>query len=382
MKKLLFKLALALSIYSPLFVQASTVPFADTGDLFVLDRNAGVLKVTSTANISVVLSLDDIETVSGENSSLTNGGIAFDNDNNMYFVDNDLVMKYSKSGVLSVLASEAAISAAQGLASGNSDAEGLSVAADGNVYITDDKNESVLKINANSGAITVLATKADILAATGFDSIDIQEGLVTGADGNIYVASEDRGDDSSTTVRDQDAIIKISPDGSVITILLSNDTIADADQFMTVDSNGDLIVASDQGQTEQIFKVDIVDGSVSQLISTFDLENLLFDVPPDVDVRGGLAYDDLGNLFIGDSDEDLILMFDPFGVGSVFITEADIISVTGASSANLGAGFAFAPGSLSSVPEPDSLWLLLMGILSLAYCRKNIRVLAFNNQVL
>ena len=53
-----------------------------------------------------------------------------------------------------------------------------------------------------------------ILAATGFASIDIQEGLVTGADGNIYVASEDRGDDSSTTVRDQDAILEFHPMGA------------------------------------------------------------------------------------------------------------------------------------------------------------------------
>lgn len=378
MKHLLSKLVLVISISSPFLAQANSVPFADTGDLFVLDRNAGVLKVTSTGDISLEVSIAQIEAVSGENSSLSNGGIAFDNHNNMYFVDNDVVMKYSKSGVLSVLASETSISAVQGLASGNSDAEGLSIAADGNIYITDDRNESILKINANSGNISVLATKADILAATGFDSIDIQEGLVTGADGYIYVSSEDRGDDSSTTVREQDAIIRISPDGSIINILMSNDTIADPDQFMTLDSDGNLIVASDEGDTEQIFKVDILDGSVTQLISTFDLESLLSDLPPDIDVRGGLAYDALGNLFIGDSDEDLILKFDANGIGSVFITEADIIAITGQVSASLGAGFAFAPGAFSIVPEPKIWWMLLISFLGLAFYKNKQLALSTN----
>lgn len=355
--------ALALAVFTSFSVQAENLPFANTGDLFVIDTRSGILRVTPTGNISMLLSKSDIEAVSGQSPGLSNGGIAFDKQRNMYFVDDDQVMKYSNTGTLSLLASKAAIGAAQGFSGDDTDAEGVSVGADGNLFVTDDKNESVLKVNVSSGNVSLIATKTDILAQTGFASIDIQEGIVTGSDGSIYISSEDRGTDSSTTVRDEDAIINISADGSSITTLLSNDTIADPDQFMTTDANGDLIVASDEGETERIFKVAIADGSVSELISTAVLENLL--VGDDVDVRGGLAYDDQGNLFIGDSDEDLILKFDSNGVGSVFITEADIIAVTGQDRASLSAGFAFAP-----VPVPAALWMMLTSLVGLGVVKR------------
>ncbi|NOQ17406.1 MAG: hypothetical protein GQ581_10140 [Methyloprofundus sp.] len=352
--------------HSTFTAQAVQVPFFNTGDLFVLESNSGILRITPDADISVFLSIQDIEAVIGfDNSGLSDNGIAFDDLGNFYFADDNHVLKYTQaSHSLSLLASELSIATAQGDPSMRTDVDAIAIDANGDLFVTDDRTEAVLKINANTGAVSVHASQADFLAQTGLD-VNLEQGIVAGLAGDIYVASQAGG---SSSIDDGDAIFVIDANGNIST-LMNNDRIADPDQFMTTDLNGDLIVASDEGDNEQIFKVSIVDGHVNDFISTVTLEGLLNDLTPDVDVRGGLAYDYLGNLFIGDSDEDLILKFDAALNGSIFVTAADILAVTGASRVNLGAGFAFAPTlggpDFGPVPEPAVVWLVCVGGLML-----------------
>lgn len=353
---------------SVLSVQAEQLPFSNTQDLYVIDSKSGILRITPNKNISVFLSIGQIESVIGTgNSGLSDNGIAFDATGNMYFADNDSILKYTKSNSsLSVLATEASIEAAQGFAvgSGSTDVDAISVGSNGSLFVTDDKSNAVLKINSNSGAVSVHTSQADFLAQTGLTA-NLDQGIVTGANGSVFVSSSAGG---SATVDNGDAIFQIDANGNS-SIFVNQDQIADADQFMTTDANGNLIVASDEGETERIYKVSILDGTVSELISTQALESLLSDTPADVDVRGGLAYDDQGNLYVGDSDEDGILRFDSNLNGELWVSKADIMAVTGQTNVSLAAGFAFAP-----VPLPAAVWFFASGLIGLIGIRKKSKI--------
>ncbi|MCH8038810.1 MAG: hypothetical protein IH977_00510 [Nitrospinae bacterium] len=95
---------------------------------------------------------------------------------------------------------------------------------------------------------------------------------------------------------------------------------------MTRAPNGDLIIADDSA--DRFKRVTTTGGVVvSNFLTEFQLETGI--VGGEVDLDGGIAFDDLGNFFFAEENTDNIYMVDAMLIGSIFVSKADIMAVTG-----------------------------------------------------
>ena len=233
---------------------------------------------------------------------------------------------------------------------------GLTFGSDGFLYVVDDYSDSVLKVDPATGAATVFVDEVTLLALSGITSVNLGSSIVGDEGGTIYVGSDGT----------PDAIFAIDTAGSAS--LLSADPIfSDLDVFMTRAQNGDLII-SDNSNADTIYRVTTL-GVVSVFLSETSLENV---VSQDVDLEGGIAFDSLGEFYVAEESSDNILKFDNNLVGSIWISEAEIMAVTLSTGADFEGGIAFAPGT----PIPTiNQWgmivlLLLMAGASLWFMRR------------
>jgi len=180
---------------------------------------------------------------------------------------------------------------------------GVCTDASGNVYVADQSNGAIREINT-SGVVTTFASGLSAPAGTAAD-----------ASGNIYVAC------SGNSV-----ILKISPKGAVSTLAgtgsrganngAGNAATFNQPQALTVDASGNVYVA-DEGN-DLIRKI-LPDGTVSTLAGTGHAGAAngagtvaSFDGP------AGITVDATGNLFVGDSNNNLIRKITPDGTVSTY----------------------------------------------------------------
>ena len=174
-------------------------------------------------------------------------GIALDASGNLYVADagNNLIRKIDTSGNVTTLAGAGVAGAANGVgtaASFNS-ARGVAVDAGGTVYVADTSNNLIRKIDP-SGNVTTLAGAGAQGAANGQGtaaSFNGPYGLTVDANGNVYVADTDN-----------NLIRKIDASGNVTTVAGSGQGSANgqgtAASFFSpsgvaVDASGNLYVA-------------------------------------------------------------------------------------------------------------------------------------------
>lgn len=247
-------------------------------------------------------------------------GIAFGADGNGYVTDlaNNMIRKVTPEGVVTTLAGQTTSGTNDG--AGNtaqfSNPSALAVDANGNVFVADTANSSIREVTP-LGGVTTFAGKTGVLgtndgtgSAARFNS---PFGIVIDTNGNMFV-----GDTHSHTIR------KITTDGVVTTFAGkiaqqgTNDGAALSAGFsfpegVAVDSDGNLYVADDGNNT--IRKI-TSDGSVSTLVGTAG-------VTGSSDGTGsaakffrpfGLTVDHNGNVYVGDTDNNLIRKITPGGV--------------------------------------------------------------------
>ena len=330
---------LATSLTGSLSIAATPplLPFDCTGDLFVLDDGCEcILRITPGGVVAIEVTEAQILAATGETEvDFIDNGIAFDAVGAMYFTENasNAILKRVPGGAVTVLTTEADIAAATGAQESDEgeqdgvDPEGIAFSDDGFLYVSDDWSDFVLQVDPTTGAVTAYVTEAALEALGVIANADLESSIVGAEGGIVYTASDG----------DPDAIFKIDAGGTP-SVLASGAPFADLDVFMTRAPNGDLIIADDDADT--IRRVTPA-GVVSTFLSEAQLEDATC-VGQEVNLQGGIAFDDAGSFYVAEEDTDDIYEFDAALQCSQFVSEAAIQAVTG-KDPDFEAGIAFAP---------------------------------------
>jgi streptogramin lyase len=181
------------SFYAPIGVAvdaAGNVYVADNGNQMIREINpSGV--VTTLAGSGTIGSLNGTGTAASFRGPT---GVAVDATGNVYVGDwgNNVIRKISPSGVVTTLAGSGTIGSLNGTGTAASFFEPFGVAVDaaGNVYVADQINNLIRKINP-SGVVSTLAGSGAIGSANGVGpvaSFNHPTGIAVDASGNVYVA--------------------------------------------------------------------------------------------------------------------------------------------------------------------------------------------------
>lgn len=304
---------------------------------------------TSTASLSLLAgsaagigSRDGTGSAAGFNLP---DGVAVDSAGNVYVADsaNQTIRKVSATGVVTTLAGVAGQSgSADGLgqAARFKGPQGVALDASGNVYVTDAGNHTIRKITP-AGSVTTIAGLAGTSgsadgswASARFKS---PMGIAVDGAGNLYVA-----DTGNYTIR------VIATGGTVTTLAGTpgvrgaSDATGGAASFdmpfgIAVDASGNLFVADAGNHT--IRKV-----TPAGVVSTFAGTSGAWG---GTDATGaaarftspqGIAIDAVGNLYVADTNNELIRKVSP---GAVVTTLAGTVGVSGSLDAPVGTAATF-----------------------------------------
>ena len=195
-----------------------------SGNLYVADQgNSLVRKITPENVVSTYAGVYNTMGITNGADSLSSFrgafGVAADGSGNVYVADagNNVIRLISPAGTVSTFAGTGVRGAGNGKDTATFDSP-MGVATDqaGNVYVADYENHLIRKISP-VGLVSTVAGKVGISGFTdGVDTaarFNLPEALAVDGSGNIYVA--DAGND---------AIRKITPDGTVTTLAGSGST--------------------------------------------------------------------------------------------------------------------------------------------------------------
>ncbi|SHK93330.1 hypothetical protein SAMN02745216_04335 [Desulfatibacillum alkenivorans DSM 16219] len=336
MKRLLLFTIAAMCIMSlsaPAFAASPLLPFAATGDLWVLDDNSGcVFAITPEQEVSVVIEPGDVISATGWTYfDFYDTGIAFDAAGAAYFAaksdgleyEESVIFKY-ENGALSILADSAAIMAVTNDPDGYCSIKGLAFGSDGALYANDDASEQVIKVCPETGDVSLFASNADLRAAAtnnGVDEswVDLNSGIIGGPGGVIYTATDDSMNweyPITGGVITYTSVNTIFSLGSAIspTVLVteappydSGNPFSDLDAFMTRGPDGFLYISDDSG-AQDILRVDPDTGDVSVFL-TEEVISQTMGMGYGPDLEGGIAFDGSGNFYVAEQNSGTILKF-------------------------------------------------------------------------
>jgi uncharacterized protein (TIGR03437 family) len=294
---------LAISTY----IGASGVTLDAAGNIYIPDSSVGkVRKVNNAGTITTVAGSGNLG-YSGDGGPATSaslfpgtgfGGVVVDAAGNLYISDgnNAVVRKVNTAGIITTFAGNGSHGFAGDGGPATSaqlqDPQGLAVDSAGNLYIADNLNNRVRKVNT-AGIITTIAGNGNVVASgdggqAAAAAVPGPTGLTFDAQGNLYIS------ENGTDIR------KVDPTGIITTV---------AGQFKVRGFSGDGGPATAASLRSPI----------------------------------GLATDASGNLYIADSQNGRIRKVDAAGIITTFA------GITGNASSPLGDG---GPATSAYIPVP------------------------------
>ena len=324
--------------------------------MFLMDEGSdSILKIGADGSVEVVVSQDDIKAATGNSDAdMDDRGIEIDDAGNIFFSDSDsdsILMKPADGGDLQVVVTKSQIAGVTGTSSSQADPKSLTIGADGKVYIMDDKSDSIVSYDPSDGSVSLVVNENSLEALSGISTVDLKGDIVTGPDGTLYVLSNGN----------PNAILAIDPETGDPRIVASGTPFVDLDVYMTVAPNGDLIIADDSG-ANTIYRVDAETGDVDVFLTEQQIEAA---AGGSIDLEGGISFDSNGNFYVAEENSDSVLVWAADDAaagtidgdsGSVFVSQSDIMAVTGVD-ADLEGGMTF--GSYGS---DDALEIVISGV--------------------
>jgi sugar lactone lactonase YvrE len=274
-------------------------------------------------------------------------GTAVDSNGNVYVADlaNDTIRKITPSGVVTTLAGEIGVAGStdgQGSAARFNTPVGVAVDSAGNVYVSDEANETIRKITPG-GLVSTLAGQPGVGgSANGTGSaatFSSPAGIGLDASGNVYVA-----DQTDSTIR------KITPGGVVTIYAGTANTVGFTDgttaaRFnnpygLAVDPSGNVYVA-DTGN--RIVRKITSDGTVSTIAGTAKVSGTVNGTGPaaSFETLVGIAADGNGNVYV--SDEGIDQTIRKIASGGVVTTFAGRTGLQ---------GYVDGPGNVAEFDQP------------------------------
>ncbi len=250
------------------------------------------------------------------------------------------IMKVKPDGTISEFVSNSQILSTTGLTSADCDDTGLAVGNDGRVYFSEDESDNILFAKTNGSVRTfVTDTVVNMLFPL---TVDWDNGMdVNPVTGTLVVADEDNEAiiEFPTNVKTpitNPALINIL---AVEADFLALATTVDLEGGIAIDDQGNIYIANDDSAND-------VDNVIFKLTSAGDLSILctqaqltaVAGIGPGVDLDVGMAFS--GSLFVGDDgDCDCVLEIDPVTCSpQILITEDQITALTGNANADVEGG--------------------------------------------
>ena len=325
-----------------------------SGNVYVADEfNHTIRKITPAGVVSTLAGMAGVigstDATGAAASFFLPRGVATDSAGNVYVADtsNHTIRKITPAGAVTTLAGTAGTT-------GSTDATGTAarfhfprdVATDGtgNVYVAELSNNTVRKITPAAVVTTLAGTAGSVGSADGTGaaaSFNFPSGVATDSAGNVYVA-----DTNNNTVR------KITPAGVVTTlagtagVIGSTDATGAAASFnspfgVAFDSTGNAYVADEGNHTiRKITSAGVVTtfAGTAGVIGSTDAAGAAarFNDPR------GVATDSTGNVYVGDTGNNIIRKITPAGVVTTLAGTAGTTGSTDATGA--AASFNFPQG--------------------------------------
>ena len=285
-----------------------------SGNIYVADYGNNLIRKISTTGVVSTIAGDSTRSGSsdgtGTNASFNGpAGIAVDASGNLYITDsgNNLIRKINNSGLVSTIAGGDTLAMANGNGAAASFFQplGISLDSEGNLYVADAGNNAIRLISP-TGAVSTFSTNLDTTSL-----FNNPTGVAVDAENNVFVANYLNNN-----------ILKIDQSGKAhIYAGLGNpgnlNGSADTALFylpnsIVLDGNGNIYVAD--GINNLIRKI-YSNGQVSTFAGNGQAGNIdSTGTAASFNGPSGLAIDVLGNIYVADTNNNLIRKVTPGGL--------------------------------------------------------------------
>jgi|GEM_PF-969054 len=311
------------------------VAFDSSGNMYIADyENNRIRKVDSAGNISTVAGTGTAGYSGDGGPAISAGlyhpsGLTFDSSGNMYIADYNRIRKVDTSGNISTIAGTgtAGYSGDGGPATSAqlSYPAGITFDSSGNMYIVDQGNNCIRKVDSAGNISTVAGTGTAGYSGDGGPATSAQlsypSGLTFDSSGNMYIA-----DKSNNRIRKVDTSGNISTVAGTGTSGYSGDggpaTSAQLNypSGLTFDSSGNMYIA-DRGNN-RIRKVDS-SGKISTIAGNGTngySGDYGLAISAQLYYPSGIAFDSSGNMYIADCNNNRIRKIGPATWGNSIIS--------------------------------------------------------------